>query len=98
VVLAVVAGLWIALTALAPPSCDEVSGRAVRCEAPGATPAGWKPSPEALAAQEAAGPAELTSTQMFGLISFLGGLLVLFAVLPDFEDGDGGGWDRQEDD
>jgi hypothetical protein len=35
---------------------------------------------------------------MFGLVCFLGGLMALFALLPDFEDGKGGGWDRQEDD
>lgn len=95
-VLAIVSGLWIALTALAPAKCDDVSGRAAMCGAPGAMPVGWKPSPEALVAQEAG--ADLSSTQMFGLVIFLGSLFALFAVLPDFEDGDGGGWDRQEDD
>jgi hypothetical protein len=61
-------------------------------------PVGWKPSPEMLAAQDAGAPAELSSTQVFGLVSFIGGLFALFALLPDFEDGEGGGWDRQEDD
>jgi hypothetical protein len=61
-------------------------------------PVGWKRSPEVLAVQEARAPADLTSTQMFGLACFLGGLLALFALLPDFEEGDEGGWDHQEDD
>jgi hypothetical protein len=97
-ILAIVTGLWIALTALAPPRCDDLSGRTVRCGTAGSVPVGWKPSQELLAAQEAGAPAELSSTQMLGLACFLGGLLALFACLPDFEDGDGGGWDRQEDD
>jgi hypothetical protein len=50
------------------------------------------------AAQQAGAPAELSSTQMLGLACFIGGLFALFAALPDFEDGDGAGWDRQEDD
>ena len=43
-------------------------------------------------------PAGLSETQLFGVVCFIGGLLALFMVLPDFEDGQGGGWDRQEDD
>jgi hypothetical protein len=97
-ILAIVTGLWIALTALAPPRCDDLSGRAVRCGTAGAVLVGWKSSREMLAAQEAGAPAELSSTQVFGLVCFIGGLFALFALLPDFEAGDGGGWDRQEDD
>jgi hypothetical protein len=59
---------------------------------------GWKPSPGVLAARAAEEPAELSSIQIFGLVCFIGGLLALLALLPDFEDGHGGGWDRQEDD
>jgi len=84
--------------ALAAPTCNDVDGRAVRCGTPGAMPVGWTPSPEVVAAREPQEVHEFTSTQMFGLVCFLGGLLALFALLPDFEDGKGGGWDRQEDD
>jgi hypothetical protein len=56
----------------------------------------WKRSADVIAAQEA--PAELSSTQLFGLVCFIFGLLTLLALLPDFEDEQGGGWDRQEDD
>jgi hypothetical protein len=61
-------------------------------------PVGWKPSPEALTTQAVEAPAGPNSTQIFGLVCFIGGLLALLALLPDFEDGQGAGWDRQEDD
>lgn len=91
--------LLAAPAALAAPTCNDLEGHTVRCGAPGAMPVGWKPSPDILAAQEAEPqPAPLSETQLFGVICFIGGLLALFTVLPDFEDGQGGGWDRQEDD
>lgn len=98
-VLAFVGTLLAAFPALAAPTCNDLAGHTVRCGAPGAMPVGWKPSPEILAAQEAEPqPAGLSQTQLFGIVCFIGGLLALFALLPDFEDGKGGGWDRQEDD
>jgi len=98
-VLAFVSALLAAPTALAAPTCNDLDGHAVRCGTLGAMPVGWEPSPEPLAAQEAEPrPAGLSQTQLFGIVCFIGGLLALFALLPDFEDGQGGGWDRQEDD
>ena len=90
--------LSTASAALAAPTCNDVGGHTVRCGTPGAMPVGWEPSPEVLAAREPEAPGDFTSTQMFGLVCFIGGLLALFALLPDFEDEKGGGWDRQEDD
>jgi hypothetical protein len=97
-VLAFIAILSTASAAIAAPTCNDEAGRTVRCGAPGAMPLGWEPSPEVVAARDAAQPAGPSSTQMFGIVCFIGGLLALFAVLPDFEDERGGGWDRQEDD
>ena len=98
-VLAFVSVLLAAPAALAAPTCNDLEGHTVRCGTPGAMPVGWKPDPEILAAQEAEPPpAGPSQTRLFGIICFIGGLLALFAVLPDFEDGKGGGWDRQEDD
>jgi hypothetical protein len=51
-----------------------------------------------MADHRAALPAGPGPMQWFGLACFLGGLLALFALLPDFEDGQGGGWDPGEDD
>jgi hypothetical protein len=59
-----------------------------------AKPAAGIAAPEQTVPQPS-GPSE---TQLFGIVCFIGGLLALFALLPDFEDGQGGGWDRQEDD
>lgn len=97
-VLAFVFALFIAPAALAAPTCNDVEGHTVRCGAPGAMPVGWKPAPDAIALPDEGEPPDFSETQMFGLICFIGGLLALFALLPDFEDGQGGGWDRQEDD
>lgn len=97
-VLAFVFVLSSASAALAAPTCNDALGHTVRCGTPGAMPVGWEPSPEVLAAREPEAPSEFSSTQMFGLVCFIGGLLALFALLPDFEDEKGGGWDRQEDD
>ena len=51
-----------------------------------------------IAERDATQPAGPSQTQLFGIVCFIGGLLALFALLPDFEDERGGGWDRQEDD
>ncbi|HEY3697150.1 hypothetical protein [Phenylobacterium sp.] len=96
-VLAFVTVLAAASAALAAPTCNDVSGRTVRCGTPGAMPVGWTPPPEVLAARPATEPGP-SARQLFALVCFLGGLVTLFALLPDFEDGRGGGWDRQEGD
>lgn len=96
--LAFITTLSIGSAALAAPTCNDEGGRTVRCGTEGAMPVGWEPPPEVIAAREASQPAGPTSTQMFGIVCFIGGLLALFALLPDFEDERGGGWDRQEDD
>jgi hypothetical protein len=98
VVLAFVACLSTASAAFAAPTCSDAEGATVRCGTPGAMPVGWKPSAEVMEARRAAEPQGPSPTQMFGVLCFVGGLLALFALLPDFEDGKGGGWDREEDD
>jgi hypothetical protein len=83
--------------AFAAPTCNDLSGRTVRCGTPGAMPVGWTPSPQVLALRRAEAPTP-SPRQLFALVCVLGGLATLFALLPDFEDGRGGGWDRQEGD
>lgn len=56
---------------------------------------GWKP---ALAIRRPAEPDEPSFSLVFGLVCSVGGLLTLLLLMPDFEDGQGGGWDREEDD
>jgi len=97
-VLAFVTVVATTSAALAAPTCNDALGRPARCGTPGAMPLGWKPSAEVIAARRAAEPPGPSPIQLFGLACFVGGLLSLFALLPDFEDGEGGGWDRQEDD
>jgi hypothetical protein len=97
-ILAVLVALATAQAAAAAPTCNDVEGRTVRCGTPGAMPVGWKPAPGVVAARLAAEPAGPTSTQMLGMLGFVGGLLALFALMPDFETPDGGGWDRQDGD
>jgi len=95
-VLAFVAVVATGSAAFTAPTCSDAGGHSVRCGAPEALPIGWKPSAEtSLSAPETSGP---TPTQLFGVVCLVGGLLSLFALLPDFEDGEGGGWDRQEGD
>jgi hypothetical protein len=96
--LAVVLALSAGSAALAAPTCLDAVGRTVRCGTPGAGPVGWTPAPEVMADHRAALPAGPDQLQWFGLACFLGGLMALFALLPDFENGQGGGWDPREDD
>ena len=97
-VLAFVTVLTAAPAALAAPTCSDAGGRTVRCGTPGAMPVGWTPSPEVLERRRADLPPGPSWRVIFGVVCVLGGLVTLFALLPDFEDGRGGGWDRQEGD
>ncbi|WP_293899057.1 hypothetical protein [Phenylobacterium sp.] len=96
--LAFVILLSSAAAAWAAPTCNDMEGRTVRCGTPGAMPVGWIPPPEVLEIRRAAAPPGPNPTEIFGIACFIGGLLALFALLPDFEDGKGGGWDREDDD
>jgi hypothetical protein len=97
-VLALVLTASAAPAGLAAPTCEDASGRTVRCGTPNAMPVGWKAPAEAVAMRRAAEPPGPNRAQILGLIACVGGLLALFALMPDFESSDGGGWDRQEED
>lgn len=86
--------LALAPTAFAAPSCLDRHGEMARCGTAGAMPVGWTPPAAEARARLAARDDGLSAGQLFGLICAIGGLFVLFALLPDFD----GGWDRQEDD
>jgi hypothetical protein len=90
--------LAIAPVSLAAPTCRDAHGETRRCGTSGAMPVGWIPREGAgvdRAVDEPSGP---TPTQIIGLAGAIGGLLTLVALMPDFEDRRGGGWDRQEGD
>jgi len=89
--IAFAASLLATTAANAGPTCENRSGQAVRCATPGAMPLGW-----ALPADERVGASSydsLSPTQWFGLISLIGGLFALIALMPDFD-----GWDREAED
>jgi hypothetical protein len=95
---ALAAMLAAAPAGLAAPTCRDSLGATRRCGTPGAMPVGWTPADRPgidRAEDEPSGP---TVTQVIGLAGAIGGLLTLVALMPDFEDRRGGGWDRQEGD
>ena len=66
------------------PTCWSAAGETVRCGSPRALPVGARLS----AAQEAerrGRPAGADSRVLLGLAALLGGLVALFALLPDFQ-------------
>jgi hypothetical protein len=97
-VAALLASSGAAASANAAPTCNDVNGRTIKCGAPGAMPVGWKPAPEVEAARVAMDAPGPSTTQMLGLVLFVGGLMALIGLLPDFEGRDGSGWDPHEGD
>jgi hypothetical protein len=87
----IAASLLVASGAQAAPTCLDRHGGTVRCGTSGAMPVGWTLP----AGEVATAPADEPSAGgMIGLTLFLGGLVALMALLPDFEDR----WDRQAGD
>lgn len=87
--------LLIALPARAAPTCLNRQGDAVRCEAPGAMPVGWKPSPQQIWDRQLSLPPGPSTGRIVEVFLGLGLLLVIIALMPNF---DGEKWDRQEGD
>jgi hypothetical protein len=84
--------------AWAAPTCRDIHGDTVRCATPGAMPVGWAPSAEDRArwlAQADPGPSPMT---LINVALFVGGLLALIALLPDFDSTQPNAWGVQEDD
>ena len=89
--LVLAAGMLTATAATAGPTCENRAGEAVRCATPGAMPLGW-----ALPYDQRVGVSSadsLSPAQWFGLISLVGGLFALIALMPDFD-----GWDGEVED
>ena len=96
--LAAIVALLSAPIAWAAPSCKDVHGETIRCATPGAMPVGWSPAPEDRArwlAQADPGPSRLT---LINVALFVGGLLALIALLPDFDSTVPGAWGPEESD
>lgn len=94
---ALVLVLCAAPTALAAPTCVDAEGRPARCGSETALPVGETPPPEVMDAFYGAIPRGPSPGQVFSLACILGGMVALFVLLPDFEDGEGGGWNPDED-
>lgn len=93
-----IAALLGASAAWAAPTCKDVHGETIRCATPGAMPVGWSPTPQDRArwlAQAAPGPGPLT---LLNVALFVGGLLGLIALLPDFDSTRPNAWGAQEGD
>lgn len=88
-----VALILVPMSALAGPSCVDRQGEMIRCGTPGAMPVGWSPPPEQARARLAARGDDIGPGKLIGLACFVGGLLALFLLMPDFQ----GRWDRQEE-
>jgi hypothetical protein len=73
--------------------CQNQSGDSVRCRAPGAMPIGWTAAGAGHAERPIPSPTGLGT--ILGLIGAIGGLFVLIALMPEFQDRSGG-WDEQQ--
>ena len=94
------AALGLALTAAAPvmaaPTCQNQYGDTTRCGTPTAMPVGWAVSQ---AQREFWRPSRpIPASELFGLISILGGLAALIILMPKFDGRRGEDGDRQEGD
>jgi hypothetical protein len=94
--LVAIAALLSAPAAWSAPTCKDVHGETIRCATPGAMPVGWSPAPEDRArwlAQVEPGPSPLA---LLNVALFVGGLLALIALLPDFDSTVPGAWGPEE--
>ena len=92
------AGLLNAPAAWAAPTCKDIHGETARCATPGAMPVGWNPAPgdrERWLAQADPGPGPAA---LINVVLFVGGLLALIALLPDFDSTVPGAWGPDEGD
>jgi hypothetical protein len=89
--IALALSLLAATAATAAPTCETRSGETIRCATAGAMPVGWAlPSDERVGASSDEDP---SPAQWFELISLVGGLFALIALMPDFDR-----WDAQSED
>jgi hypothetical protein len=96
-ILAIAAAATLLTTpaAFAAPTCQDRNGDTIRCGTPGAMPVGWTLSPQArlLRGTKPSGP---TPGALLAMISIVGGLFALIALMPDFDGWHDGDWDKQE--
>ncbi len=84
--------------ALAAPTCQDANGSAARCGAPNAMPLGWKLPDEEFHRRQAALGNVADPRDVLNAIALIGALLVIIALLPDFDGRSDGDWDEQEGD
>ena len=99
IVILVVLDLMLAApAALAAPTCLNKSGDTVRCEAAGAMPVGWTPSPQQLLIWQKSRPPGPSTGDIVKVFCTVGLLLALIALMPEFDGTQAEDWDAQEDD
>jgi len=89
---AVAAALLTAPVALAAPTCQDQNGDTIKCGIQGAMPVGWTLS------RQPSGPIFPSTSELLELISVIGVLFALLALMPEFDGTRAGDWDEQEGD
>lgn len=84
--------------ALAAPTCLTRNADTIRCGAPGAMPADWKPSAQLLWDRKISRPAEQDFTALVKVLGGIALLLAMIALIPKFDGSKGEDWDRHEGD
>lgn len=94
------AALWLAAAAdaRAAPTCQDLTGQAVKCGTPGAMPVGWTAPPAAQWERDRALSPEPDTAEQWALVLVIGGLFALIALMPKFDGWTPGDWDHQEGD
>jgi hypothetical protein len=74
------------------PTCEDASGRTVRCGTPGAMPVGWTASLETRLNRPPTGPRDPTPLELGGVGALIVLLIALIALMPDFD-----GWNPADE-
>jgi hypothetical protein len=85
--------LLAAPAAFSAPTCQDRNGDTIRCGTPGAMPVGWT-----LPAEQRVPKPPVSASKLLELAYILGVFFALLALMPEFEHGDEGDWDKQEGD
>ena len=83
----------MASPASAAPTCEDQNGRSIRCGSSGAMPVGWTARLEPRLNRHASGPVEPTAIDLGGVAALIALLIVLIALMPDFD-----GWNPEDGD
>jgi hypothetical protein len=84
--------------ASAAPTCQDKDGTTIRCGTANAMPIGWSLPPAEFNQRQAALQSDTDPKALPNAIFFIALLLILFALLPDFDGRNDADWDEQEGD